>query len=493
MNQNPEPLTYTGLWWLADTPDQQVAGTLTINPGGENELKLLGKFGGQSDLLEGPIRFKEVEHGTVLGRAEEDDAHEPITLYGCSETRLDPDFVSHFTGVTESTLTPEVVLVGVHLADREATFGEFEGQLLGLESWTHLSVPSPRLEFDDAGKVKAISHRFEPPYPTSFELPHRGTLSFPVQFSAGKKGVAAYSVAYRTPVALKVEGGATLDWFLETIFDLQILVSILMGKAARTVGLKGRIRHEDDPATHRIRFEEFEIYFRSRYAWVRLPEQQTEEDELLALPQVEDDLEIVLARWFGNADKFRQAASLYYDNLDQSGGFTALRFLTTAQAVETAHRRLFGDSHFLESDVAGYEAVKERVIADLATADLSPRFRSSLKDKLRYLPHDALRWRLKDLWNRSEGVLEHHVPDRDGFCETVRVTRDYFTHYSKELEERAADGLQLAMLTVQLEVMLVTTFLLALGVPTAKVSDAVRAFSAYNWIRNHLAVRPDDG
>ena len=63
----------------------------------------------------------------------------------------------------------------------------------------------------------------------------------------------------------------------------------------------------------------------------------------------------------------------------------------------------------------------------------------------------------------------------------------------RALQERAADGLQLAVLTVQLEVMLVTTFLLALGVPAAKVGEAVRAFGAYNWIRNHLAVRPDDG
>lgn len=299
-------------------------------------------------------------------------------------------------------------------------------------------------------------------------------------------------MAYRTPVALEVEGGATPDWFLETTFDLQILVSMLRGKAARTVGLKGRVRHEVGPATRRIRVEEFEVFFRSRHAWVKIPEQQTEEDELLALPQVEDDLETVLSRWFGNADKFRQAASLYYDNLEQSGGFTALRFLTTAQAVETAHRRLFGESHFSGSDVTGYEAVKDKLIADLATADLSLGFRSSLRDKLWYLPHDALRWRLKDLWNRSEGVLERHIPDRDGFCETVRVTRDYFTHYGKELEEQAADGLQLAVLTVQLEVMLVTTFLLALGVPAAKVGEAVRAFGAYNWIRNHLALRPDD-
>ncbi len=162
--------------------------------------------------------------------------------------------------------------------------------------------------------------------------------------------------------------------------------------------------------------------------------------------------------------------------------------MTTAQAVETAHRRLFGESHFSESDVGGYEVIREEIIAKLATADLSPGFRSSVKDKLQYLPHDALRWRLKDLWNQSEGVLEHHIPNRDGFCQAVTISRDYYTHYSKELEARAADGLQLAVLTVQLEVMLVTTFLLALSISAEKVGEAARAFGAYNWIVKY--VRP---
>lgn len=82
-------------------------------------------------------------------------------------------------------------------------------------------------------------------------------------------------------------------------------------------------------------------------------------------------------------------------------------------------------------------------------------------------------------------MLAYHIPDRDRFCEAATVTRDYLTHHSEELEARAADGLRLAVLTVQLEVMLVTTFLLTLGVPKTKVGEAVRAFGAFKWIHRY--------
>lgn len=44
-----ENRVYKGYWWLPSVPDDQVAGTLTVEPDGDLRLELYGGFGLEED------------------------------------------------------------------------------------------------------------------------------------------------------------------------------------------------------------------------------------------------------------------------------------------------------------------------------------------------------------------------------------------------------------------------------------------------------------
>ena len=144
------------------------------------------------------------------------------------------------------------------------------------------------------------------------------------------------------------------------------------------------------------------------------------------------------------------------------------QFLSLAQALETYHRRTRPESRYLEEAEYGrrYEEIVEALPGDL------PRpLKSKLKDVLKYGNEWSLRKRVTDL---LDGLPSGVVEDEGGdFVEAVVNTRNYLTHYTEELRERALQGTVLSEALDELRRVVAFLLFQELGLDEQKVVAAL--------------------
>lgn len=210
--------------------------------------------------------------------------------------------------------------------------------------------------------------------------------------------------------------------------------------------------------------ERFEVHYNAEHPWVEASDKSFGEELLTSFVELEGNFQNILDVWFGDAQRYKEAAELYYDNLHEDNYFTSLRFLTTAQAVETAHRRLFGDSTFKEEEKAIYRVLEKELMESTSKLNgLGETAKARIQEKMRFIPDTTLRERLNDLLQRTRYSTFTLIPDPTSFNKTVRCSRNYYTHYAENLRKCAADGYNLVRLTVQLEGLLTAVFFMQLG------------------------------
>ncbi len=67
----------------------------------------------------------------------------------------------------------------------------------------------------------------------------------------------------------------------------------------------------------------------------------------------------------------------------------------------------------------------------------------SLKSRIDFGNEFSLKTRLLILFDKFEGIFQTLIEDRDEFVKEVRDTRNFLTHYSEELEQKAKEGREL--------------------------------------------------
>jgi hypothetical protein len=90
-------------------------------------------------------------------------------------------------------------------------------------------------------------------------------------------------------------------------------------------------------------------------------------------------------------------------------------------------------------------------------------YKEFLKDFFKYENEVSLRKRLKEIYKMHKSAVEPFIPDRDEFIGLTLDTRNYLTHYGKDLEEKAAKGAELFFLTTRLELVIEIIFLSEIG------------------------------
>jgi hypothetical protein len=247
------------------------------------------------------------------------------------------------------------------------------------------------------------------------------------------------------------------------------------------VKYKGRRTRRDDTGKVLEVMESFDIFFNTKHPWKDAVSKNDKPKLLSSFADFKSDFPSLLNHWYDNVSRYREAAGLYYDNLALGQQYNPLRFLTTAQAVETAHRRLFGDTTFTAEEARAYRGLRHSFNELLESINqIEERHKQDLKEKMIHLPQTKLQARLTELWTRAESVVRTAIPDEEGFNRSARNSRNYYTHYTKNLASRAAKDWELVKLTVQLEALLIATILLELGVQQETIS---RLFEKhYKWI-----------
>jgi hypothetical protein len=150
--------------------------------------------------------------------------------------------------------------------------------------------------------------------------------------------------------------------------------------------------------------------------------------------------------------------------------WTHLEFLSLLQALEGFHRATLPGTYMADED---YEAVK-KALGDALPLTVSPPHKSALKSKIKYGNEYSLQKRLTELVKA--------LPDRvhllaigvaGDFPRSWIDTRNFFTHWDKELEQKIVTGQALYEANVRLRVLLRLVYLHFVGVDPQSLEKAL--------------------
>lgn len=192
---------------------------------------------------------------------------------------------------------------------------------------------------------------------------------------------------------------------------------------------------------------------------------------LLPYSEIEDNLPGLLKIWVEKTETLKPVYNLYFAGIYRST-YPENEFLNLTQAIETYHRRIYGGEYISENV---YLNGLYKILTDAIPHDISVDFWSSLqKGKLRYA-HEYSLW--KRIFLLSQHVSENLPATflnggkaQSDYAERIANTRNYLTHYSPELKEKAIiGGKELFEVNNQLGMIINFCFLEQLGIPYNKI------------------------
>lgn len=427
-----EEFELEGVWWLPETPEDRVPGTLEFSPVSGASLDLL-------DSLKDPgnhfaaFERELLEPGLILGLTSKG---KPVTLWGCSERRKNVNLA----GFTRTSFHADVALVGAHLGDAKDTrFTKVSAEYRHLDEWAGLSgfgvtIPEDRTTHPMVIEHERVAPVAAPVAGARVAVEVRATLK---DNSLGPAREAA--IRERTLLSVEYPGGRRFGEWSVLLRRLRNFLTLGVGASVEPLA----VRAETGGGASA------EVHYRPAGARGGTPPGRKvhRAEMLFSLRDIHEDFGRFLGDWFGKAERLGPVYDLYFATAYGSPAYLDDRFLSLVQAVEAYHRRALGTT---ELPVEEHERRIEGIIGAAPDAH-----KDWLRGKLAYSNEPSLRKRLKEIMRRDPEVMEPIFGDgkkeRMDFVGKVVDTRNYLTHYDEGRKGTAAVGRNLHELSERLK------------------------------------------
>lgn len=442
-----------GVWWLPEDHEDRVAGSVSFDPRDGVRLETIGAF---RRSWQGPATAEEpFTPGVVLGSW--GPSSTPITLYRTA--RIGP-VPAPAQPPSSSTLHARCMIVGHHFRSVEdVAFASLRTGFTDLEEWAgHRPF----------GLEPPGATRYVPMDPVAADVGALGArLTVESSLAQGGDGLRTLRLDHRVLFGIEPEERRPLRWYREVLGGLQDLLTLLVGRPVYPRSAEAQVHHGAS-ARSGVFFE----------GGLRSPASQGNEppegltrpsDVLVDLPAIRPNLPEVLDNYFAKRELLAPVFELFFGALFNPRTYPDFQFLSLAQALETYHRRAGPEALYMPED----EYLEERypeILSSLPNSLPKP-FREKLKPTLKYANEWSLRKRLKDLVGAVP--VTGIAGDDPAFVERVVDTRNYLTHYTEELEQKAWRGHELMGAVEELRRLLAFLLLRELGLDVGTITAVI--------------------
>jgi hypothetical protein len=442
-----ETFEYQGLFWLPATPERQQPGTVRFS---EKTilLEVLGTLvDGIPRILAPGVEVKCVLGVTANGKK--------LTLHNCVYKPV----AWSMTGPGSSMVQAQHLLIGGHYpADVDLHFRSMQVEFANLEEWIfHGPFKDPVCTTHNDGSSSTISE-FVMRRPETFDVgPIEATISIGSTLSHFGGGYRQQIRRHITWLGVEPRSERHWQYYDEKIRLLQNLLTLLMGGATfpLRVTLNGTTSHE-----------EIKFFFHSPFGKVTEPVLPV---RLLTLfPSIESRFGTVLTQWFNKQEMLESVCELFFGITYNDFLYMRFRFLGLVQALETYCRSVQPGQYL---DEEKWEPIAEAMLAAIPKGSLSDDHLNSLRSgRLKYGYQYSLRKQLQHLFKSLEPETVKMVSDKPfEFCEDVVATRNYYTHYTSELELKAFPEVDLYWVCERLRVLLTIVLFREIGLEESLV------------------------
>lgn len=434
----------TGKFWFPANPDKRAAGVLNIYDNGEIELELL------SPLRE--HKSERLDESRINGLVRE---YGPVTLNHCfyqyEEIEIDD--------ISSSLIIVNEAIFGVTFGESQPLeFNSLEFEIDNLHVWSNISGLKRNIDQDQTFSVD-----FKLPENINFELDNGFSLILGFGFSAKNPDFVSINLEQRVYWKLCSEKLRPLEEFRECAFRINNFLSLAMDQP---VCMRNFKLTRKDIATQ-YADKKIEVPLRLIYCITNYQDQSAKTHiraMLFGLPRVRDNFEKLINSWLNLYNIAEPALNLFFSVINEPNKFSETKFLSLAQSMETLHRRT---DHTTATPEAEYEDFKARIISCTPV-----EMHEWLETKLKFGNELSFRKRLMALISPFETLLGD---PRETKKITTKIlnSRNYYTHYSPDLEQIAQKGDDLLNLTYTMEALCKLIILKMLGFSVEEIEGMI--------------------
>lgn len=437
-----------GQWWIPGS-ETNVYGTLIGKKDGTT-LEIFGRLGAQDHVVRRINTREEVlsseeeslpeaELETEVTTIENNDTGiqeviwgftekgEEITIfsYGLSSTKMNiPGFQVESYFISE-------FLVGRHVHDvNDLEIESIKFEFTYMSKWLGMNtlLTSPVL-----GEGEIIGQQLQTVNPdnmnavlSSIDAVLENTGVFNWKSDRYEKAVVSFTSLFK----LTANSRKDADWYLDKMFSMQKLLTLLTGHSIYTkrVSFKGVTETENIIGRERQRQRTYN-WFYDQIDDVEIKEKIDSYDFTIQYPEIRELFPCIVDNWFEKENNLDVVYDLYTSEFYKTIHLTST-FLNYMQAIEVYHRRIYGGKIINDEEYEIFQNTMREFIEREAPKDLKPKLLGSLP----YGNERSLNYRLKDL---ARGLLpetkmllfnsNNTVPSH--FFQRIIDTRNYLTHY----------------------------------------------------------------
>ena len=334
-------------------------------------------------------------------------------------------------------------------------FKEYEFVVDGLSDWLGLSGIRviPNRDFKggviEYGMPEPISHKLSDELDLEFGFAGTypsGLLPTPP---------TEVSITQKPLITLTSETARDIDYFNELASKLSRFMSIAIDQDAHIQSVNVVV--ERQPSNSYVPPKRRVSVYRPFFPKPKQGRKISSLDLLFDYHDIRNGFEEVINNWIGNceSDTFLPVINLYRSSRTMTSLSLDTRFLYLCQGIEILHRKIFPNEKNM--DKKKFRNVRQQIILSLP-ADCP----NVIKQRIGGLNELSLRDRIRHMMRGFENWF-----DIDGgaeeFAKKVATTRNFLTHFSSGLEDKAAKGQELWELFSKLEILVLLHILDLIG------------------------------
>jgi len=442
-----------GFWWLPEAPERRVAGVLTYTQEEGPVLTLTGTFDPTQEAFGSEMEDRAVIHGTT-----KDEKH--VSLFKVLHMSRKGGF---FQEAVHEVYRGHTLALGWHFAsEEEQIFSKSYVIFEDIEEW--------------------LGHRFFDFRPvedsTDWRLNISRSVSRPlgqiqgVKFNIGSgfytdKNSTSFTISAHCYVEIAPDEPKSLRWHSAAAFKIRGLASLCAGRhlPARRIMLDGpEVRFSKDHSRH----AEVSVYASMLHQESKKARQY--ERSMIQVSDFPDPADELLQRWFDGYEDFSSAQYLFLTALADRGMFINTRFSFAVQALEVFHRLSYPTTIIAPKDHATLQDILMSAIPD----DTPAVMRDKLRGLLAFSNEPSLGQRLKALLKEVRSRLGEVPAGFDkAFVKRLVDTRNYYTHFSPNLEGQILAGADMHYGIRRIVLLLIVLQFLRIGFDPATVRAAI--------------------
>ena len=200
---------------------------------------------------------------------------------------------------------------------------------------------------------------------------------------------------------------------------------------------------------------------------------------LFKFGDIRGNTEGMVNKWLENYERYKDTFTLYFSAQSIPLRILKTKFLSLAQGLEVYHRKTYGEE---ENEDTIDEVKRQELIACLL--EHCPEEKQDwLRNRLEYPDEVSLIKRIKGFIQPFKEFIGNSR-ERNKLAYKISVTRNYLTHYNRNLESEAAKGNDLYVLCLKMELLFELHFLKLTGFTPEKIKSIADNCPKLQWKRS---------